>query len=296
MTLNLLNSQAGLPASRLLELVPGYQSGKSESALRKLERDLVTLRSVGMDVETIPDTPPRYRIRAGQQQTPDLSSEELALLSRAAKAWGGVDAASIDVMLNKLRGVAQPSAELGSGPLVELEGGGLAPSLHRAIESATPISFRYVSKKGQEAREVAPWELIARGGALYLWGFDLNRWDARLFRLSRFRSDPEPIGEAGSAESAGPLSKRPFDPTSFLVSPLLAVRPDAAPLTRLRSSTTDQEPQEGWEIRQGDTDDTAAWESTILREASDVVVLEPQFLQRNLMERLKTAASWSEHG
>ncbi len=294
LTLNLLNTRTGLSAERLLELVPGYDSAQLASGERKLERDLATLRKTGLNVKVLPTSPPRYLIDKGRNaKPPRLTSEEFRLLRRGSEAWSGPARTQAGVVLNKLRAVTEGSADV-SPPrtVLPLEGGAYTRLLHEAITDSRPISFEYESKNGLEIREVAPWNLVARGSALYLWGFDLNRWDARLFRLSRFRSDPEMIAPSQATLPTGALAPQDFDHGSFLVAPLLAVRVGGAPLVRAKCepSTSTWDLPVGWEVLQGSQGDVGAWEASVLREATEVVVLEPPFLAETVQDMLTSAA------
>lgn len=299
LTLNLLNTDVGLSAVRLIQRIPGYETSDADSAIRKFERDLATLRETGLHVETLLQyQPPRYRIpRMRYESEIELTDGEFQLLSRAASSWTDVAATQGGVVVNKLRAVS-PSESVAMAPSAKLslEGGAYTPTLHSAILRSQPVSFQYQSRNGLEEREVAPWNLVARGKALYLWGFDLNRWDARLFRLSRFRSVPVLIAEKEATTPTGVLTPREFNYDAFLVEPILAVREGAAPLVRMKSSpietTSSTGLPTGWQKLKGNRDDVSSWESTILREADSVVVLEPKFLRNSLQQNLQAAAAW----
>lgn len=335
LTLNLLNTDVGLSASRLMQLVPGYETADAESGERKFERDIATLRQTGMDVQLVAGNPPRYRIARRSPASVQLEEREFGLLARAANSWAGSpqDAAvgaQAGVIVNKLRAASKGVFEGTPGPEIALEGGAYTPLLHTAIARSQPVVFDYRSRRGRETREVAPWKLIARGKALYLWGFDLNRWDARLFRLSRFRSAPELIAEEEATLPTGALRPRDLEPEAFLVTPTLAVKPGGAPLVRLmcagalgdglgeplatdlagdRSCTRavggprHDEPSPfpnapglpgTWDFLHGDTRDFAVWEAAVLREADEVIVLEPTGLRTVILDHLRRAAAWKD--
>lgn len=328
LTLNLLNTDVGLSASRLMQLVPGYETADAESGERKFERDLATLRQTGMDVQLVAGNPPRYRIARRSPASVQLEEREFGLLARAARSWAGSPqdaavAAQAGVIVNKLRAASKGVFESPPEPEIVLEGGAYTPLLHTAIARSQPVVFDYRSRHGHETREVAPWKLIARGKALYLWGFDLNRWDARLFRLSRFRSRPELIAEEEATLPTGALHPRDLEPGSFLVTPTLAVKPGGAPLVRLmcvgamgltgdhtdgQATGSDRQGEPSsrastayspktWDLLRGDTRDFAVWEAAVLREADEVIVLEPAGLRALVLDRLRRAAAWKEgHG
>ena len=81
------------------------------------------------------------------------------------------------------------------------------------------IGFDYRSESGSFERSVEPWKLIIKGRALYLWGRDLDREDERVFRLSRFRSEVEFLGEAHDAEAMPEGLEDPF--SQLMVSPVI---------------------------------------------------------------------------
>lgn len=330
LTLNLLNTDLGLTAEQLLERVPGYLPADRDSAMRKLERDISSLRSTGLNVEVdqeflAREERPRYKIprRQSDSATVRLSKEEFAVLTKATNAWEDSTSSRALVILNKLRGKSDlPPEPSATATHLGLDGGPYLPILHQAIANQQPVSFDYQSRSGKEVREVAPWNMVARGKALYLWGFDLNRWAPRLFRLSRFRSHPKLIAEPGAVVPAGVLANEKFSEQSFVVAPVLAVKVGGAPLVRLRcedrSEHQDQDQDQaengvssdigpdaegkdvpdGWEVLRGVEDDVAAWEAAIMREADQVVVLEPRALSTSIYSRLTVAADWGsgDHG
>ena len=315
LTLNLLNTRAGLTAQELLEVVPGYLFSElhrpipgvdRDSAMRKLERDIAALRATGLDVVVDPGgggpfDKPRYRIAGGTASrtggTADrLTAAELSVLSEAASIWGDADSTRTKVILNKLRGKSDAAPEaVEPSTLLGLDGAEYVPLLDRARANDQPVAFDYQSRSERSRREVAPWSLVVRGRALYLWGFDLNRWDPRLFRLSRFQSPPELIAEPGAVASVGVFAEAELD--YLQVTPRLAAIEGGAPLTRLRCREVEPDSAKvvappGWDLLEGLRDDAAAWETVVLREANQVVVLEPKWLAESIHQRLGIAAKW----
>lgn len=301
--LNLVNTQLGLSREQLLEVVPGYPAGEG-AATRMFERDIDALRDAGFHVTLSGDVRPRYRIAKTSFADTDgtLSAAQAALILKGASAWqpGGT---LVDTVLNKLRGhVDQPLDVSGGTPSYNLELGPRLQPLVDAIALQQPVSFEYASKARTETRDVAPLHFVSRRQALYLWGFDLNRWGQRLFRLSRFRSDPVLIAEAGSVIVGEDIPNERFDASRFLVEPLLAVSEEKAPRTWALSEPTKQRQQrwdgaditvpDGWQIRLGREDDIAFWEQLILQEAEGAVVLKPSHLAAMLQEKLAAAAGW----
>lgn len=313
LSLNLVNTRQGLTQSQLLRLVPGYEHLGEETARRTFERDLAHLRRSGLIVELSPGTEPRYVINQSSFPASDvvLTPDEVDLLLRAANAWGTSKDAEDEALLNKLRGYAGFTIVQRDHRLrFNLEGSKNLDNLLDGIEHAQAVSFKYASKSHVSLREVAPWKLVSRGRALYLWGFDLNRWGPRLFRLSRFRSVPELIGNPGDVPPEGDLEEVTFTPELFQTEPLLWVREGAAPYIRSRavpmagnddadaalaatfSATSFFGAPSGWEQMRGLRDDAAAWEMAVLRESPDVIVIEPNFLAQMVTKHLEIGSSW----
>ena len=304
--LNLANTRVGLTQSRLLDIVPGYV-GNPGAVTRTFERDIEGLREAGFTIEVVGDDPPRYRIDHSSFSSTDLhvTSEQVDLIIKGASAWERGSGAFVHSIINKVAGCADlPVGKWVPQASYNLEAGTNLQSLLTAINDDQPIEFDYASRKAVETREVAPLRLIARRQALYLWGLDLNRWDERLFRLTRFRSDVRPLGEPGSVSAADHLTGG-FDEDRFLVEPVLAVSKDEAPgawaaskpfPTRQLESlpVSVQDLPDGFELRLGRRDDIAFWEAQLLREARGVVALAPDLLVYGVRGLLERAAKWGE--
>lgn len=298
--LNLVNTHFGLTQEKLLDIVPGYPDEEA-NAQRMFERDIEGLREAGFAVEVLEGRPPKYRIDRSSFADVDLAftDDQIALVLKGAAAWGEQSATPVHSIANKVRGYANlPIDKLGSQTSYNLETGVDLQTLLSAISNDQPIEFDYASRRSVETREVAPLRLIARRQALYLWGLDLNRWEERLFRLSRFRSNAKPILEAG-AVVAGEHVEVSFDESRFLVEPVLAVHKTLAPGVWFASTPLPSDhglPVDvfdlplGFELRLGRSDDIAFWESSILKEALGAVPLFPQHLARMVRQMLKNAA------
>lgn len=305
LALNLVNTRIGLSLPTLVRIVPGYLPADPASARRTFERDIDQLRKAGLVVEVHAGSEgePVYRIEDSSfpPESAELSSQEVALLLRAASAWGEGEALS-EGLRHKLRGYAPgPLPEITTAPRANLEGTSDVDIVLGAIETGRALEFTYSSRKGSAVRSVAPWRIVVRGRALYLWAFDLDRWEPRLFRFSRFSSSPRVIGEEGTVAAEGRLAEAEFERTIFDVAPLLWVRSGAAPLCEAQSKPVESEeekvtevPENGWRVRRGLRDDVGTWESRILREADAVGVIEPLWFADLLRSRLQVAAGWGE--
>ncbi|MSS83904.1 WYL domain-containing protein [Actinomycetaceae bacterium WB03_NA08] len=285
----LADTQIGHTRDTLRSMVPGYEGLSDDAFLRAFERDIKMLRDLGMFVETRGELEtPRYRLGAESRsdQRVTFSPTEAGLLADAAGAWdseadGAALLARLSIFANEsLQGTVK----------TRLEGSGIVPTLFYAVARHHPVAFTYASRKGVEHRDVTPWRLLAHGRALYLWGFDLNRWAERLFRVGRIQGDVNLIGEAGE-DGPGPQAR---PPDIFRIAPILMVRRDVAPLVRNMCTLIEPVDQE-WDRCQGKNSDSALWERLILENASDVVVLGPPELRERLL-RIINASRGEEHG
>ncbi|WP_164996651.1 helix-turn-helix transcriptional regulator [Actinomyces minihominis] len=300
LALNLLNTRHGLTRTDLMRLVAGYQAEDEASAQRMFERDIEHLRRAGLVVEVRDrfHSEATYRVSTSSfpSQASFLSEREVALLLRAVDSWEGSGA--VVALRNKLRGYTSGAVEIAAHPTrFVLESADGLDIVQTAIAQRRPISFDYVSKSGSSQRSVAPWQVIARGRALYLWGFDLDAWAPRLFRFSRLRSAPKLTGEAGAVDPEGPLEPVPFDPSTFLIEPELLVRSDSAPITRAHSTPELDDLENGddpsWQRRRGVLDDAGVWEERALLEADSVRILSPDWLKKTIDNQLETARDWT---
>ena len=310
LALNLLNTREGLGRVQLMTVVRGYGATDSASAQRVFERDIEHLRRTGLavDVQDRFDAA-TYRISASSlpAQGTILTDREVALLLRAVDAWSD-GSGEMEALRNKLRGFSETVlAPQQSSTRFSLESANGLEIVQGAIEQARPVAFDYLSQKGASQRCVAPWKVIVRGRALYLWGFDLDAWGPRLFRFSRLLTVPAFAAPPDSTPSQGPLQEVAFDPDFFLIQPVMLVRQGSslnahsAPVTEPSSTdsgTTVATSRLGdstvWQRRVGEREDAHIWEERLLREARDVRVLEPSWLAELIETRLRSAAAWRD--
>lgn len=306
LTLNLINTQVGLTREDLQRRMGEYSSLKDASLRRTFERDLSSIRAVGLIVEVIDADPPRYRICGSSFPAPEVSfsPQDVKLLTRAAAAWEGLGNTELNVLTAKLgvyvTGLSQASSP-GTAVIRNLEGADYLPAIVQAIERRQPIHFTYASRRGVEKRDVAPWSLLLRGRAVYLNGFDLNRWGSRIFRLSRIASAIEFVGEADAYEipSDPPVSD---DENIFRVSPLVWVRENFGARIRMKCGavlTRGQYPEKlaprvGWDLLQGELDDQTVWERLLLDDCENAVPAERTELRANLERLFKAGCGWEK--
>lgn len=312
LALNLIHAPGGMSLDDALSKVPGYLPAQHDSARRMFERDVAQLREVGLVVEVSEQPVPTYRVSSStlSDSSVGLSGPEVALLLRAADMWGISKSAST-LLRHKLSGHAWGPLPKTASANMRLNEGGTVAVLLSALEHRQVVEFRYVAKWGTSTRSVLPWRMVAKGKALYLWGFDMDRWDGRLFRLSRFASVPTLLGEPGDGDPSGDFQEQDFDDSAFLIAPLLLVQkknalasyvfsePFSGPrsVPQSREEEVDipltNEPGEGeWTVRRGVLDDAATWEDRLFTEAKGVCVISPSWLKESIRGRLQISSQW----
>lgn len=180
----LLHTEHPLTATELHRQVEGYPEDRT-AFRRAFERDKDDLRRLGIPIsiesrETVDGPIDGYVIRETDYYLHDLGldADETVALAMALRLIR-LEGADADDAIWKLGGAAfddTAPAEIGAiamGPAVT--------QLHQAIQRGVSVGFSY---RGTE-RIVEPWRLAFRRGHWYLSGHDVDRDDARSFRLDR---------------------------------------------------------------------------------------------------------------
>ncbi|WP_026461066.1 helix-turn-helix transcriptional regulator [Schaalia suimastitidis] len=283
----LLGTRRGKTKSELAAL-PGYRDLDEHNFEAQFERDKDTLRTIGATLEVI-GASHRYRIAEASfpHGMDSLDDTDKALINMAAHAWQGND---LSLITPKLAATTSSPLTRHTMPFnLDLEGADVVADLAQAIMQRRVVAFTYSSLSGSAERAVEPWRLIIRFGRLYLWGFDLDRYDQRLFRLSRVTSAVEYLGDSADAAPMPEGLPDPFD--ALTVAPLLLIRHDAAAYLAAYTQrvAAPREAPDGWHYYQGHAGEYGTWMTRILRKASSVVVIEPALLRAQILDRLRSA-------
>lgn len=193
----LRSTNAYLSAGEVQRMVQGYDDCENEAAfLRMFERDKRELRDVGVPLEQgpslAPGSPAGYRIPAQDYELPEitLTPEQAGVLAVAAEVWReGERSARADGALAKLTAAGiDPVHDLGTTVSVEDPAElTTAAVVAEAVAEGAVVTFSHTPAGGSEAtsRRVEPWWTGSRHGHWYLVGHDLDRGEARTFRLIR---------------------------------------------------------------------------------------------------------------
>lgn len=209
LTMALLGAKRYMTKSEIFRKVAGY-SGSPETMERMFERDKDELRALGIEIDLV-NNDPLFEDEVGYRISPDrfslkpiFSPEELGILATALNLLGNSSFANEVTRLNLK--IDPLMAAQKNDPEIKIENSLLMESaikeISEAISSRTEISFDY--KKGSdikhEKRSVRPMGLSAWRGDWYLVGFDKDRADVRVFKLSRILSEINLVGKKGSYE------------------------------------------------------------------------------------------------
>lgn len=186
-----------------------YPDSTDEAFERMFDRDKDELRSLGVPIEVgsidpLFDDELGYRIRPDEFALPDISltADEASVVGLAARVWQTASladatsealrkltAAGVDIDTSALD-IAQPTV-VADEPTFD--------AFWTAVQSRTVVTFDYRAASGQVSRRrLQPWGVTRYSGRWYVVGFDQDRSDERVFRLSRVEGRPSLIGKPGA--------------------------------------------------------------------------------------------------
>lgn len=302
----LLETTRPLSFEQIRDAMPEAYGGENvDSAKRKFERDKDDLRNYDIPLEMHDvdawGTEQGYVIAKERYYLPEISftPEEMAALFVAAHTGGGDPTAEQAVRKLLYGAEGGVLAGLGGGPLAGSADATRRPVL-AAAEAASRqrrVRFGYRTSEGVAGtREVDAFAMVCRGGHWYLVGHDRERDAIRAFRLSRFTSELEDIGE-GSAPPAGfhaadHVQAGPWGIGEPGDRAIVAFSPNVAwwATTGLSGAERSSPREDGWieaSIPMADVSTLAAW---VLSFGPDAEALEPASLRGTVIARLEVAA------
>lgn len=284
--------------------VNGYADATSDEAFdRMFERDKDQLRALGIPIETLTDAAHEddigYRINTEEYELPavDFTPAEVGVLSLAAEVWQDSSfSAQAQRGLTKLRAVTpEGDPALHAGLALRVRGPDEAfGAILEAITDRISVRFTYRAANTGVTKErtVEPWRVYAKDRGWYLVGFDTERQDQRVFRLSRIVGKVKRIGEIGSVRIPPHVPEHEDVPT---IEVTLALRPERGSALRARAAAVDSAALEGKVV--GDRDvvrlpitDVDLFAEELAGYGDAVVVLEPPTLRAAVLRRLRAVA------
>lgn len=242
----LTHARVRMTRAQIRRSVVGYESTdaglspeeakRREAAFERMfERDKDELRRMGIPLQTVVDPTHGdeigYKIDASDAAMPDIdfSPAEAAALTLAAEYWqGAMLGADAHQGLTKIASATQsvPRSPLTLGARTSAASDATAVVVDaRARRMA--VQFEYTSdSSGTATRTVEPWQLLLRGSAEYLYGFDRDKGEARTFRLQRIHGAMRAVGSEGSYEIPRPLPGPEWGPRGAARSARVGLRPE----------------------------------------------------------------------
>ena len=189
----LLNATAPLTINQIRNRVPGYQQDDPESFKRMFERDKKALREANIPIETVSLDVAQGDAQAYILDKRDwlltdlkLTERERMLISFAATGWQNHHMAQ--TAREAARQIGGRVSQVNTRNQLRL---GFDqrnfPEVLEAIRLHKSLTLDYASKtSGQTSqRHIDPWQVVCRRGAWYVIGFDLDKGDMRVFKISR---------------------------------------------------------------------------------------------------------------
>lgn len=273
----LIHTRHGYTTAEIRRIVEGY-AGLGDDAFEKaFQRDRELLADIGVPLsqDRPEEAEARHVVDASALLLPEIefsAAERRALLH--AREVGSETRLQSEVMravglLVDPGAAGEPEDGLGLPRVVRRLTPGLDAFLDAAVEQQV-LAFGYRTAAGEATpkdrpRRVRIWSALEVGGRWYAAGWDLDRQDERLFRISRVVGDPVEV--TGAEADAAPARPADWDPVEIRDRLLgqgegerdrvrLWVAPGRGHSVRLRGESVDPLPEdgdapgEGWELWQ----------------------------------------------
>lgn len=302
----LLATNQYLTKDQIRGSIAEYREDTDQAFERKFERDKQELRDLGLEIETgsydASGGITGYRLLRAEVELPqiDLSVEEAAVIGLAGQLWdhAGMAAESTSALM-KLK-AAGHDVDTSAMRMTEARLTADEPAFDAVFDATgrrLPITFEYRRPQGEPTiRHLEPWGMASYRERWYVGGYDRDRAEPRLFRVSRIVGDVAADGEAGEYEipEDADLTQvmralHPPVPDSSAVLRIAAGRAQSLRRHAVRVDHVDDMIDEVeisyarlWDV----ADDIASY-------GPDVVVLSPAELRTAVIERLRVMAEVS---
>jgi proteasome accessory factor B len=197
-----------VPKGRIRAIL--YPDSSDDAFEKMFERDKDDLRSIGVPIEVGQmdayfDDEPGYRVSPDEFQLPqiELAADEAAVIGLATRVWGHARLAEATTeAVRKLTAFGLP-VDVSALDIVEPRLVAEEPSFDvfwEASQDRTPVEFEYLRSGQAEpaTRHLQPWGVVRYSGRWYAVGFDTDRGEERVFRLSRVQGQARKSGSPAS--------------------------------------------------------------------------------------------------
>jgi proteasome accessory factor B len=308
LALCLMNTRRPLSKRELRDSIEAYRetsAAASDDAFNRMfERDKDDLRELGLVIdidESSLDGEIGYVARRDRNRLPEiaLDAEEAAALSLAARVWQQARlAGAASGALQKLRAAGIPFEDSAATEPTALEP--RIPAREAAFEplllaarDRRPVTFDY-RKAGAvlpEQRSIEPWALECWHGHWYAAGWDRDREDVRVFRLSRITGRVKVRAGRFTADVPDHVDVREnvarFAGEGATATARIRLRRGAAFPLRAKALATEKSNADWDELEIPYGHGLDAW---LAEFGADVVVLGPEELRADVIARLLAVA------
>ncbi len=281
-----------------------YPDSRPDAFEKMFERDKEELRSLGVPIEVgsidpLFDDEPGYRISPDQFALPDvrLTADEAAVVGLATRVWEHARLAEATTVAVRKLTAAGVEVDVSALDLVEPRLSADEPAFDvfwDATQARQAVEFDYQRPPEKpQKRHLQPWGVVRHAGRWYVLGFDTDRGEERVFRLSRVVGDARRVGAPAAYEIPEGVDLREttkrLAPTPVVVEATLLLRKGAgATLRRAASSIED-------DVTGPDSE--SPWDRVVVRAdrladellalGPDVVVESPPALREEIITRLR---------
>ncbi len=302
----LLATQQYLTKDQIRASIAEYREDSDVAFERKFERDKQELRDLGLEIETGTHDAlggvTGYRLLRTEVELPqiDLTVEEAAVIGLAGQLWDHAGmAAETTTALAKLKAIGNdfdPSVlRMTEARLTAQE-----PTFDVVFDATSrrmPIAFEYSRPQGEPTlRHLEPWGMTSFRERWYVGGYDRDRGEPRLFRLSRIVGAVLPDGEPGEYEVPEDADLKqvaralhPPEPDTSAVLRVTAGRAQSLRRHAVRIDRIDERTDEvevAYAVRSDIADDIVSY-------GPDVLVVSPAELRDAVVDRLRALAQVS---
>lgn len=283
-----------------------YADSSTEAFEKMFERDKEELRSLGVPIEVGQmdayfDDEPGYRIRADELALPDISltADEAAVIGLATRVWEHARLAEATTeAVRKLTALGVP-LDVSALDIAQPRLSADEPSFDvfwEAVQERTPVEFDYRRSGAVRTttRHLQPWGVVRYSGRWYVVGFDTDRGEERVFRLSRVQGAARKTGKPGAYDVPPGTDVRAT--TVRLAPPPRTTR--VVLLVREGAGLALRRDAESVETGVTGPDDATGWDRVVLTRGSgvadevlgygaDVYVEQPESLRDEVIARLR---------
>ncbi len=282
-----------------------YPDSRPDAFEKMFERDKEELRSLGVPIEVgnidpLFDDEPGYRISPDQFALPDvhLTADEAAVVGLATRVWEHARLAEATTDAVRKLTAAGVEVDVSALDIAEPRLSADEPAFDvfwDATQARQTVEFEYRRPGHDQAatRHLQPWGVVRHAGRWYVLGFDTDRNEERVFRLSRVVGDARRVGAPGAYEIPEGVdlreTTRRLAPKPVVVEGTLLLRKGAGATLRRAAISIEHD------VPGPDTD--SPWDRVVLRGdrladellslGPDVVVEAPAELRDEIVARLR---------